>query len=137
LQADAIGIRIVVVAVDGERNTAVREDLDCARALAQNVLSTVLPAMTMRILCMRAPTVNRSTIQRNVLTADPSRTHRREYGARRRQQPSTEGYERPEGLKGAALIIGFGRIGQIVSQFRLARTRVRRSRGGDLASFIC
>jgi glutathione-regulated potassium-efflux system protein KefB len=40
---------------------------------------------------------------------------------RRRQQPSTEGYERPDGLKGAALIIGFGRVGQIVSQFLLER----------------
>jgi glutathione-regulated potassium-efflux system protein KefB len=40
---------------------------------------------------------------------------------RRRQGPSTEGYERPDGLKGAALVIGFGRVGQIVSQCLLAR----------------
>ena len=40
---------------------------------------------------------------------------------RSRQQPSAEGYERPEGLKGAALIVGFGRVGQIASQFLLAR----------------
>lgn len=39
----------------------------------------------------------------------------------RRRQPSTEGYERPDGLKGTALVIGFGRVGQIVSQFLLAR----------------
>jgi glutathione-regulated potassium-efflux system protein KefB len=40
---------------------------------------------------------------------------------RRRFQPSTEGYERPDGLTGTALIIGFGRVGQIASQFLLAR----------------
>jgi len=40
---------------------------------------------------------------------------------RRRSHPSTEGYERPAGLKGAALVIGFGRVGQIASQFLLAR----------------
>lgn len=40
---------------------------------------------------------------------------------RRGVQPSAEGYERPEGLKAAALIIGFGRVGQIASQFLLAR----------------
>lgn len=40
---------------------------------------------------------------------------------RSRQQPSAEGYERPDGLKAAALIIGFGRVGQIASQFLLAR----------------
>jgi glutathione-regulated potassium-efflux system protein KefB len=40
---------------------------------------------------------------------------------RRRSQPSTEGYERPAGLSGAALIIGFGRVGQIASQFLFAR----------------
>ena len=40
---------------------------------------------------------------------------------RSRQGPSTKGYERPDGLKGAALVIGFGRVGQIVSQFLVAR----------------
>lgn len=40
---------------------------------------------------------------------------------RRRSGPSTEGYERPAGLTGAALVIGFGRVGQIASQFLLAR----------------
>jgi glutathione-regulated potassium-efflux system protein KefB len=40
---------------------------------------------------------------------------------RRRMQPSSDGYERPNGLQGAALVIGFGRIGQIASQFLLAR----------------
>lgn len=40
---------------------------------------------------------------------------------RRRYQPSTEGYERPADLTGAALVIGFGRVGQIASQFLLAR----------------
>ena len=40
---------------------------------------------------------------------------------RRRASPSTEGYERPKGLTGAALLIGFGRVGQIASQFLLAR----------------
>jgi glutathione-regulated potassium-efflux system protein KefB len=39
----------------------------------------------------------------------------------RHTRPSTDGYERPDDLKGAALIIGFGRIGQVVSQFLLAR----------------
>jgi glutathione-regulated potassium-efflux system protein KefB len=40
---------------------------------------------------------------------------------RGRTQPSADGYERPDGLRGTALIIGFGRIGQIASQFLLAR----------------
>lgn len=40
---------------------------------------------------------------------------------RNRQRPSTEAYERPNGLKGAGLVIGFGRVGQIASQFLLAR----------------
>jgi glutathione-regulated potassium-efflux system protein KefB len=40
---------------------------------------------------------------------------------RRRIVPSAEGYERPNGLSGAALVIGFGRVGQIASQFLLAR----------------
>ena len=40
---------------------------------------------------------------------------------RSRMSPSTEGYERPAGLTGSALVIGFGRVGQIVSQFLLAR----------------
>jgi glutathione-regulated potassium-efflux system protein KefB len=40
---------------------------------------------------------------------------------RRRAGPSTEGYERPKGLTGAALLIGFGRVGQIASQFLMAR----------------
>lgn len=39
----------------------------------------------------------------------------------RRRGPNTEGYERPNGLTGTALIVGFGRVGQIVSQFLLAR----------------
>ena len=34
---------------------------------------------------------------------------------------SADGYERPSGLAGTALIIGFGRVGQIASQFLLAR----------------
>jgi glutathione-regulated potassium-efflux system protein KefB len=40
---------------------------------------------------------------------------------RTRLGPSTAGYERPEGLMGTALVIGFGRVGQIASQFLLAR----------------
>jgi len=40
---------------------------------------------------------------------------------RARIRPSTAGYERPDGLTGAALVIGFGRVGQIASQFLLAR----------------
>jgi len=40
---------------------------------------------------------------------------------RRRIHPSAEGYERPAGLTGPALVIGFGRVGQVVSQFLLAR----------------
>ncbi|MCP5472360.1 MAG: monovalent cation:proton antiporter-2 (CPA2) family protein [Steroidobacteraceae bacterium] len=40
---------------------------------------------------------------------------------RSRIRPSTEGYERPAGLNGTALVIGFGRVGQIASQFLLAR----------------
>lgn len=40
---------------------------------------------------------------------------------RRRGGSSTAGYERPADLKGTALIIGFGRVGQIASQFLLAR----------------
>lgn len=40
---------------------------------------------------------------------------------RSRMRPSTTGYERPAGLTGTALIIGFGRVGQVVSQFLLAR----------------
>jgi glutathione-regulated potassium-efflux system protein KefB len=40
---------------------------------------------------------------------------------RTRRRPSTDSYERPEDLKGVALIIGFGRVGQIVSQFLFAR----------------
>ena len=40
---------------------------------------------------------------------------------RSRIAPSTAGYERPEGLRGTALVIGFGRIGQIASQFLLVR----------------
>jgi glutathione-regulated potassium-efflux system protein KefB len=40
---------------------------------------------------------------------------------RKRIAPSTAGVERPDGLRGSALIIGFGRVGQIVSQFLLAR----------------
>jgi glutathione-regulated potassium-efflux system protein KefB len=35
--------------------------------------------------------------------------------------PSADGYERPDGLRGNALVIGFGRVGQIASQFLLAR----------------
>jgi glutathione-regulated potassium-efflux system protein KefB len=38
-----------------------------------------------------------------------------------RAMPSTEGFERPDGLRGNALIIGFGRVGQIVSQPLLER----------------
>jgi len=34
---------------------------------------------------------------------------------------SAEGFEKPEGLHGTALIVGFGRVGQIVSQPLLAR----------------
>ena len=40
---------------------------------------------------------------------------------RRRIQPSAEGYERPAGLTGVALVVGFGRVGQIASQFLFAR----------------
>jgi glutathione-regulated potassium-efflux system protein KefB len=40
---------------------------------------------------------------------------------RKRIRPSTDGYERPDGLTGTALVIGFGRVGQIASQFLLAR----------------
>lgn len=40
---------------------------------------------------------------------------------RRRSIPSTDGYERPADLTGAALVIGFGRMGQIASQFLLER----------------
>ena len=40
---------------------------------------------------------------------------------RGRMAPSTTGYERPEGLRGAALVIGFGRVGQIASQFLFVR----------------
>jgi glutathione-regulated potassium-efflux system protein KefB len=40
---------------------------------------------------------------------------------RSRMRPSTAGYERPEGLTGTALVIGFGRVGQIASQFLLSR----------------
>jgi glutathione-regulated potassium-efflux system protein KefB len=40
---------------------------------------------------------------------------------RSRMAPSTAGYERPEGLRGTALVIGFGRVGQIASQFLLVR----------------
>jgi glutathione-regulated potassium-efflux system protein KefB len=40
---------------------------------------------------------------------------------RRRVGPSMKGVERPDGLRGSALIIGFGRVGQIASQFLLAR----------------
>jgi glutathione-regulated potassium-efflux system protein KefB len=40
---------------------------------------------------------------------------------RARIRPSTDGYERPDGLTGTALVIGFGRVGQIASQFLLAR----------------
>lgn len=38
-----------------------------------------------------------------------------------RRDPSTDGYERPSGPEGDVLIIGFGRMGQIASQFLLAR----------------
>jgi glutathione-regulated potassium-efflux system protein KefB len=40
---------------------------------------------------------------------------------RKRAHPSTEGYERPDGLTGTALVVGFGRVGQIASQLLLAR----------------
>lgn len=40
---------------------------------------------------------------------------------RRRTTGSGQGYETPQGLQGSALIIGFGRMGQIVSQFLMAR----------------
>jgi glutathione-regulated potassium-efflux system protein KefB len=40
---------------------------------------------------------------------------------RGRIRPSADGYERPADLTGAALVIGFGRVGQIVSQFLLER----------------
>ena len=40
---------------------------------------------------------------------------------RRRAGPSTDGYERPVDLNGTALVIGFGRVGQIASQFLFAR----------------
>ena len=40
---------------------------------------------------------------------------------RARLRPSTDGYERPDGLNGAALVIGFGRVGQIASQFLFER----------------
>ncbi|MGK6310193.1 monovalent cation:proton antiporter-2 (CPA2) family protein [Variovorax sp. DT-64] len=40
---------------------------------------------------------------------------------RHRRLPRTRGYDRPVGLAGAALVIGFGRTGQIASQFLLAR----------------
>lgn len=40
---------------------------------------------------------------------------------RRRASPSTDGYERPVDLAGTALVIGFGRVGQIASQFLLER----------------
>ena len=40
---------------------------------------------------------------------------------RRRAQPSAEGLPRPEGLTGVALVIGFGRVGQIASQYLFAR----------------
>jgi glutathione-regulated potassium-efflux system protein KefB len=38
-----------------------------------------------------------------------------------RMRPSDAAYERPDGLRGTALVIGFGRIGQIASQFLLLR----------------
>lgn len=38
-----------------------------------------------------------------------------------RRAPSTEGYERPHGMTNIALVIGFGRVGQIASQFLFAR----------------
>jgi glutathione-regulated potassium-efflux system protein KefB len=40
---------------------------------------------------------------------------------RSRMKPSTTGYERPNGLHSSALVIGFGRVGQIASQFLLTR----------------
>jgi len=40
---------------------------------------------------------------------------------RSRMRPSDAGYERPDGLRASALVIGFGRIGQIASQFLLTR----------------
>ena len=40
---------------------------------------------------------------------------------RRRYQPAAQGYERPDGLTGSALVVGFGRVGQIASQFLFAR----------------
>ncbi|HEY1140833.1 MAG TPA: monovalent cation:proton antiporter-2 (CPA2) family protein [Lysobacter sp.] len=40
---------------------------------------------------------------------------------RRGAQPSAEGLPRPEGLSSAALVIGFGRVGQIASQYLFAR----------------
>ncbi len=39
----------------------------------------------------------------------------------RREAPSMEGVEAPDGLAGSALLIGFGRFGQIVSQSLLSR----------------
>lgn len=39
----------------------------------------------------------------------------------RRDIRSTDGYERPHDLRGTALVIGFGRVGQIASQFLFAR----------------
>ena len=55
-----------------------------------------------------------------------------------RAAPSADGLEKPDGLHGNALIIGFGRVGQIVSQPLLARgfeisddrDRPRDDRGG-------
>jgi glutathione-regulated potassium-efflux system protein KefB len=41
---------------------------------------------------------------------------------RGRRALSADGYQRPAGLAGAALVIGFGRVGQIASQFLLARS---------------
>ena len=35
--------------------------------------------------------------------------------------PSTDGYARPSDLRGTALVVGFGRVGQIASQFLFAR----------------
>jgi glutathione-regulated potassium-efflux system protein KefB len=40
---------------------------------------------------------------------------------RGRAGPSADGYERPAGLTGTVLVIGFGRVGQIASQFLLDR----------------
>jgi len=40
---------------------------------------------------------------------------------RTKVQPSTDGYERPHGLNSSALVIGFGRVGQIASQFLITR----------------